>query len=173
MLNDVILVVIRLVWNPSWFWLTTEIIWAQVRKFEHFQRLFLYLCSYNLDGSVTECEASCYTGALPWSHGGWRLPRSGLGASRYPLLVPRLGDVYEVAGGFPTSVDPNDLAFLMPRLEDVADVVLTIMPLDDILYGPSPDQWRAVATCGASPIPCERREIRQHMSYGRIVGCCP
>jgi hypothetical protein len=54
---------------------------------------------------------------------------------RFPGLV----DVYEVAGGFPTSVDPNDLAFLMPCLEDVANVLLAIMPLDDILYGPSPD----------------------------------
>jgi hypothetical protein len=33
MLNDAILVVNKLVWNPSWFQLTTGIIWAQVQKF--------------------------------------------------------------------------------------------------------------------------------------------
>ena len=48
-------------------------------------------------------------------------------------------DVHEVAGGFPTGVDPNDLAFLMPHLEDAADAILAIAPLDDILRGPSPD----------------------------------
>jgi hypothetical protein len=45
MLNDAILVVSELVWNPSWLRLTTGIIWAQVQKFERFGRLFLYLCS--------------------------------------------------------------------------------------------------------------------------------
>jgi hypothetical protein len=40
MLNDAILVVNELVWNPSWFRLTTGIIWAQVRKFEHFGACF-------------------------------------------------------------------------------------------------------------------------------------
>jgi hypothetical protein len=40
MLNDAILVVSKLVWNPSWFRLTTGIIWAQVRKFEHFGACF-------------------------------------------------------------------------------------------------------------------------------------
>jgi hypothetical protein len=40
MLNDAILVVNKLVWNPSWFWLTTGIIWAQVRKFECFGAYF-------------------------------------------------------------------------------------------------------------------------------------
>jgi hypothetical protein len=69
MLYDAILVVSELVWNPSWFRLTTGIIWAQVRKFEHFGRLFLYLCSYNLVSSVTlampprstNYDSSCYT----------------------------------------------------------------------------------------------------------------
>jgi hypothetical protein len=40
MLNDAILVVNKLVWNPSWFRLTTRIIWAQVRKFECFGACF-------------------------------------------------------------------------------------------------------------------------------------
>jgi hypothetical protein len=40
MLNDAILVVNELVWNPSWFRLTTGIIWAQVWKFEHFGACF-------------------------------------------------------------------------------------------------------------------------------------
>jgi hypothetical protein len=40
MLNDAILVVNELVWNPSWFRLTTGIIWAQVRKFERFGACF-------------------------------------------------------------------------------------------------------------------------------------
>ena len=31
-----ILVVCKLVWNPSWFQLTTGFIWAQVREFDHF-----------------------------------------------------------------------------------------------------------------------------------------
>jgi hypothetical protein len=33
---------------------TTGIIWAQVRKFECFGACVLYLCSYNLVGSVTD-----------------------------------------------------------------------------------------------------------------------
>jgi hypothetical protein len=33
--------------------MTTGIIWAQVRKFERFGACVLYLCSYNLVGSVT------------------------------------------------------------------------------------------------------------------------
>ena len=48
-------------------------------------------------------------------------------------------DIPEVAGGFLTGVNPNDLTFLMPHLEDVADAVLAIAPLEDILRGPSPD----------------------------------
>jgi hypothetical protein len=40
MLNDAILVVSKLVWNPPWFRLTTGIIWAQVRKFERFGACF-------------------------------------------------------------------------------------------------------------------------------------
>jgi hypothetical protein len=36
LLNDVILVISKFVWNPSWFRLTTGIIWAQVQKFERF-----------------------------------------------------------------------------------------------------------------------------------------
>jgi hypothetical protein len=40
MLNDAILVVSKLVWNPSWFRLTIGIIWAQVRKFERFGACF-------------------------------------------------------------------------------------------------------------------------------------
>jgi hypothetical protein len=33
--------------------MTTRIIWAQVQKFERFGACVLYLCSYNLIGSVT------------------------------------------------------------------------------------------------------------------------
>jgi hypothetical protein len=40
MLNDVILVVRELVWNPLLFRFTTGIIWAQVWKFEHFGACF-------------------------------------------------------------------------------------------------------------------------------------
>jgi hypothetical protein len=40
MLNDAILFVKELVWNPSWFRLTTGIIWAQVQKFERFGACF-------------------------------------------------------------------------------------------------------------------------------------
>ena len=36
-------------------------------------------------------------------------------------------------------VNPNDLPFLMPHLEEAADVVLVIVPLEDIIRGPSPD----------------------------------
>jgi hypothetical protein len=63
MLNDAILVVNELVWNPSWFRLTTEIIWAQVQKFERFGACFctcaliiwsvlLQLCSIMLMASL-------------------------------------------------------------------------------------------------------------------------
>ena len=50
-----------------------------------------------------------------------------------------LVDVREVASCFPIGVDLDDLAFLMPRLEDAADTVLAIVPLDNILHGPSPN----------------------------------
>jgi hypothetical protein len=40
MLNDAILVVNELVWNPSWFRLTTGIICAQIKKFERFGTCF-------------------------------------------------------------------------------------------------------------------------------------
>jgi hypothetical protein len=40
-LNDAILVVNEQVWNPSWFRLTTRIIWAQVQKFERFGACFV------------------------------------------------------------------------------------------------------------------------------------
>ena len=40
-----ILVVCKLVWNPSWFQFTTEFIWAQVREFDHFGDRF---CTYAL-----------------------------------------------------------------------------------------------------------------------------
>ena len=35
-----ILVVCKLVWNPLWFQLTTEFIWAQVQEFDHFSDHF-------------------------------------------------------------------------------------------------------------------------------------
>jgi len=48
-------------------------------------------------------------------------------------------NVRKVAGGFPRGYDPVDLAFLMPHLEDAADVVLAILALDEILRGPLSD----------------------------------
>ena len=48
-------------------------------------------------------------------------------------------NIREVAGSFLRGVDPIDLAFLMPRLEDAADTILAIAPLEDILRGPSLD----------------------------------
>jgi hypothetical protein len=45
MLNDAILVVIELVWNPSWFRLTTGIIWAQVQKFRRFDACCFCTCA--------------------------------------------------------------------------------------------------------------------------------
>lgn len=51
-----------------------------------------------------------------------------------------LVDVCEVARGFPMSANPNDMAFLMPRLEEATDTVLVIALLEAILRGPSPDQ---------------------------------
>jgi hypothetical protein len=51
-----------------------------------------------------------------------------------------LVDVYEVARGFPVSADPNDLALLMPRLEEAVDTILAIVPLEAILHGPSLDR---------------------------------
>lgn len=75
-----------------------------------------------------------------------RVELGGAGRSLSPSSLPMvhfwfLGsvDVHEVAGGIPTCIDPNDLAFLMPRMEDVADAILTIVPPDDILHGPSLD----------------------------------
>jgi hypothetical protein len=44
-----------LVWNPSWF---HGLPGLYVLKCGSLRRLFLYLCSYNLDGSVTWKEAS-------------------------------------------------------------------------------------------------------------------
>ena len=52
---------------------------------------------------------------------------------------PGLVDIRKVVGGFLTGINPNDLKFLMPHLEDVADAVLAIAPLQDILRGPSLD----------------------------------
>jgi hypothetical protein len=45
MLNDAILAVNELVWSPSWFRLTTGIIWAQVQKIERVGACF---CTYAL-----------------------------------------------------------------------------------------------------------------------------
>jgi hypothetical protein len=51
-----------------------------------------------------------------------------------------LVDVYEVARGIPVSADPNDMAFLMPRLEEATDTVLAIVPLEAIIRGPLLDR---------------------------------
>jgi hypothetical protein len=50
-----------------------------------------------------------------------------------------LVDVREVAEGLPRNTDDIDMALLMPQLEEAADAVLRISPLDVILHGPSPD----------------------------------
>jgi hypothetical protein len=51
-----------------------------------------------------------------------------------------LVDVHEVARGFPMGVSRTDMAFLMPCLEEGADAVLALAPLDDILRGPSQER---------------------------------
>jgi len=48
-------------------------------------------------------------------------------------------NVQEVVGISLRGIDPTDLAFLMPHLEDTADAILAIALLDDILHGPSSD----------------------------------
>ena len=48
-------------------------------------------------------------------------------------------NVREVAGSILRGIDPIDLAFLMPCLEDATNAILAIMPLEDILHGPSSD----------------------------------
>lgn len=54
---------------------------------------------------------------------------------RFPSLV----DISEVAEGFQRNTRDSDMAFLMPRLEEAADVILAITPLAAILRGPSPN----------------------------------
>ena len=50
-----------------------------------------------------------------------------------------LMDVREVARGFPMQVHYSDMAFLMPCLEEAANVIIAIAPLEAILHGPSLD----------------------------------
>ena len=53
----VILVVCKLVWNPSRFRLTTGFIWAQVREFDHFDDCF--------------CTCALINWSVPWQ--SWRV----------------------------------------------------------------------------------------------------
>lgn len=50
-----------------------------------------------------------------------------------------LMDVREVARGFPMQVHYSDMAFLMSWLGEATNVVLALVPLEDILRGPSPN----------------------------------
>jgi hypothetical protein len=93
-----------LVWNPSWF---RGLPGLDVLKCGLLRQLFLYLCSYNLDGSVTQKEAShgllthhlvCWV--LKWTNGVHthtllhpraphkRRAHSIVGAARRPSATP-------------------------------------------------------------------------------------
>ena len=52
---------------------------------------------------------------------------------------PGLVDISELAEGFPRNTRDSDMVFLMPRLEEAANAVLMIAPLEAILHGPSLD----------------------------------
>lgn len=51
-----------------------------------------------------------------------------------------LVDVSEVVEGLPRGIRDSDMALLMPCLEEAADAVLAIAPLEAVLYGPSLDR---------------------------------
>jgi hypothetical protein len=51
-----------------------------------------------------------------------------------------LVDVGEVAEGLPRNTDDTDMALLMPHLEEAADAILAIAPLDAVLHSPSPNR---------------------------------
>jgi hypothetical protein len=50
-----------------------------------------------------------------------------------------LVDVGEVAEGLPRNTDDTDMALLMPHLEEAANAILVIAPLDAVLRSPSPN----------------------------------
>ena len=74
--------------------------------------------------------------------GVWQGAASALAVVHFRF--PGLVDIHEVAGGFTAGIDPNDLAFHMPRLEDATDAVLAIAPLEDLLCSPcrTVEEWR-------------------------------
>lgn len=55
------------------------------------------------------------------------------------FCFPGRVDVCEVVEGFLGGARDLDVRFLMPSLEDAADAVLAIAPIEAILYGPSSD----------------------------------
>jgi hypothetical protein len=67
MWNDAILVVSKLVWNSSWFRLTTGIIWVQVWKFERFGACFC-TCALIIWSVLLHVESSYFfIAAEPWA----------------------------------------------------------------------------------------------------------
>lgn len=84
-----------------------------------------------------ECAALCCARALPRSHGGWCPVGAASALAVVHFQLPVAVNIHEVVGGFPRGIDPIDLVFQMPRLEDTADAIRAIMPLDEILHGPS------------------------------------
>jgi hypothetical protein len=125
MLNDAILVVSKLVWNPSWFRLTTGIIWAQVRKFERFGACFctcaLIIWSVLLQALLRPASVRAPLGEAasspfpPWfslpvvSYFPFSLfpfqlsPPLGAWASRAP---PEISSVVTAQGGLASDGDP-------------------------------------------------------------------
>jgi hypothetical protein len=51
-----------------------------------------------------------------------------------------LVDIGEVAEGLHGGTRDSDMVLLMPCLEEVADAILAIAPLEAVLCGPSPDR---------------------------------
>lgn len=55
------------------------------------------------------------------------------------IHFPDLVDISEAAEGLPRDTRDSNMAFLMPHLEEAADTVLVITPLEVILHSPSSD----------------------------------
>jgi hypothetical protein len=92
MLNDMILVVKELVWNPSWFRLTTGIIWAQVRKFEHFSTC-LCTCALIIWSVLLQPPSAMYYEATrrwpsfdQWGFSFWSLRPLSIPSKQLPMV---------------------------------------------------------------------------------------